>query len=130
MGWLSSQCRGMGPHLAFMGESHGVPLVAAGSIEFLSSWDGDFREPLMLPQGRQASIHIARGTLELLLSHRRRLGLHRELRQETQGSSPVGTVILGFLSSFIKGVRHRLMLKHGTPVSCRVVKGVSGRLSS
>ena len=118
MGWLSSQCRGMGPHLAFMGESHGVPLVAAGSIEFLSSWDGDFREPLMLPQGRQASIHIARGTLELLLSHCRRLGLHLELRQETQGSSPVDTAILGFLSSFIREVRHQHALNCGNLVSC------------
>ena len=67
-GLLSSQGRGMGDHLSFMGESRGVSLVVVGSFEFLSSWDGDFRECFMLPQGHQASFHIARGILEFLLN--------------------------------------------------------------
>ena len=112
----------MGTHLTFMGESHCVSIVAAGSFEFLSNWDGDFREPLMLPQGHQASFHVARGTLEFLWNCCKGIGLHLNLRQETKGPSSVGTVILGFLSSFIRGVRHQLTLKHGTLVSCGVVQ--------
>ena len=46
------------------------------------------------------------------------------LRQETQVSSPVLTGISGFLSSFTRGVRPYLVLRHGTPRSSRVVNGV------
>ena len=49
---------------------------------------------------------------------------------ETQGSSPVATGISGFLWSFHRGVWPRLMLWHETTLSSRVVKEVSGLLSS
>ena len=117
-GLLSSQGRGMGDHLSFMGESRGVSLVVVGSFEFLSSWDGDFRECFMLPQGHQASFHVARGTLEFLWNCCKGIGLHLNLRQETKGPSSVGTVILGFLSSFIREVRHQHALNCGNLVSC------------
>ena len=64
------------------------------------------------------------------LSRCRRIGPHLELRPETQGSYPIKTGILGFLSDFNRGVRPHLVLRHGSPFSSRVVKGVSGLLSS
>ena len=86
-GLLSSQGRGMGDHLSFMGESRGVSRIAVGSFVFLSSCDGDLREPLLLPWGSQVSIHVARGTSGFLLSRCREIGPNFELRRETQGSS-------------------------------------------
>ena len=129
-GLLSSHCRGMGSHLALMGETRGVSLVAAGSFEFLLICNGEFREPLVLPQGSRASFLIARGTSGFFSSRCRGIGPHLDLMQVTQGSSLVATVILGFLLSFIRGVRHQLMLKRGTPLSSRGIKGLSGRMSS
>ena len=51
-----------------------------------------------------------------------------KLRWGTQHSSPVATRISGFLLSFNRGVTPHLVLMHGTPLSSRVVKGVSGLL--
>ena len=107
----------------------GFSLVAAGSLGFLLSCDGDLREPFVLPQGIQASYRVARGILELISRRCRGIGPHLVLRRETPFSSPVVTGILGFLSSFNRGVRARLILRHGTPLSSRVVKGFSGILS-
>ena len=45
-----------GPHLAMTRESRGFSRVTEGSFGFLSSYDGEFREPLMLPQGSPVSI--------------------------------------------------------------------------
>ena len=71
-----------------------------GSLGFLLSCDGDLREPLILPQGSQVSFRDARGSVGLFSSRCRGIGPHLKLKQETQGSSPFGTGILGFLSSF------------------------------
>ena len=38
-----------------------VSRVAAGHLEFLSSCNGDFRDPLMLPQECQVPILVVRG---------------------------------------------------------------------
>ena len=38
---LSKQCRGIGPHLAARGKSHGFSRVAAGTWGIFSSYDGD-----------------------------------------------------------------------------------------
>ena len=105
-GLLSSHCRGMGSHLALMGETRGVSLVAAGSFEFLLICNGEFREPLVLPQGSRASFLIARGTSGFFSSRCRGIGPHLDLMQVTQGSSLVVKEILGFLLSLIRGVRH------------------------
>ena len=43
------------------GEFLGFSRVAAGSVGFLSSYDGEHREPLMLPQGIPVSIRVAKG---------------------------------------------------------------------
>ena len=80
MGLLSSHCRAIGSHLTLRGESCGVSQIAAGSFGLLSSCDGDLREPLLLPRGSQASIHVARGTSGFLLNHCREIGPHLELR--------------------------------------------------
>ena len=74
--------------------------TGAGSLGFLSGYNGDLREPLMLPQGSQPSFQVANVTLGYLSSSCRGIRLHLELRQETQGSSPVATEISGILSSF------------------------------
>ena len=85
-GLLSSYCRRIRPHLALRGESHGVSRVLAGSFVLLSSCDGDCREPLVLPQGSQASFQVASGTSGILLNHCRGIDPHLELKQETQCS--------------------------------------------
>ena len=47
MGLLLIRCSGQGPHLAMTGEPRGFSRVAAG----FSSYDGDFRLPLVLGRG-------------------------------------------------------------------------------
>ena len=64
-----------GPHLALMGQSHGISQVAAGSLGFFWSCNEDLREPLFLPQESKASSCVVRGTTGLLMSHYRVLGL-------------------------------------------------------
>ena len=52
------------------------------------------------------------------------------MRPEPQGSSSVLTWISGFLWSFNRGVRLRLVWRHGIQLPSRCVKEVSGFLSS
>ena len=52
---LSRRCWGKGPDLTLRGESLCVCRVVMGRFGILSSCNGDVREPLMLPQRRQAS---------------------------------------------------------------------------
>ena len=99
-------------------------LSCGGKPGFLSTCSRDLREPLVLPQGSQASLRVARGNSGSLASHCRGIGW------ETRGSSPIVTEISGFLSSCNRGVRPCLMLNHGNPLSSLVVKGMSGLLSS
>ena len=78
----------------------------------------------MLPQGSQASFKVARATSGLLSSCCSGIRLHLELRQETQGSSPVATGISGWLQSFNRGFWPCIVLRHGTLLSSRVVNVV------
>ena len=71
-----------------------------------------------------------RGPSGFLSSRCPRIGLCLDLSREAQGSSPAATGISGFLSRFNKGVRPRVVLRHGTLHFSRVVKGVSGLQSS
>ena len=66
VGFVSRHCSGKGPHLMLRGESHGFSRVAAESLGFLSSCDGDLRGPLVLPQRSQVSFRVARGTFGIL----------------------------------------------------------------
>ena len=71
----------------------------------------------MLLQVSQASFQVPRVTSGFLSSCCREIGLHLELRRETQGSSQVETGISGFLSSFKRGVSPPLMFRHETLLS-------------
>ena len=130
VGYLSKRCSGKGPHPVLRGESPGLSPVRLGNLGFLSSCDGDFRDPLVLPQKIQVSFRVARGRLGFLSSWCRGLEPHLELRRETQGSSPALTEISGFHWTFHWGARRRLMLGHGTPLPSRCGKGMSRLLSS
>ena len=69
------------------------------SLGFLSSCDGDFRDPFVLPQVSWVSSCAARGLLGFLLSPCRRIGPCLQFSWETQCSSLAVTGMSGF---FIK----------------------------
>ena len=61
MGFLSRRCSGKGSHLTLRGESPGFSRVAAGSLGFLSSFDGDLGDfcisfPFRSPQSTAMSV--------------------------------------------------------------------------
>ena len=103
VGLLLRRCRGKGLHLSMTWEQRGFSRVAAG----FSSYDGEFRMPLVLAQGSPIFHSSCEGELGLLLSHRRvnspPLGLCPETNVPLQGrqgsrgcvpDSPRGTVII------------------------------------
>ena len=47
-----------------MGESRGFSRVAAGSLGFLSSYNGELREPPVLPQRSPVSIPVEMGSVD------------------------------------------------------------------
>jgi len=94
------------------------------------SCNGELRELLMVPMGGQKSFRVVRGLLGFLWGQCNGRGSHLQLRQEPQVSSPVLTWISGCVCSFKQGVRSQLMLGHGTLLSSRAVKEVSGLQSS
>ena len=51
-----------------------VFLAVAGRVGFLSSYDGELRDPLVWPQGSPVSIQVVRGSATLLSSHSRGIG--------------------------------------------------------
>ena len=130
MGFHSRRRSRKGPYLGLRGESPDFSRVAAGNLGFLSSYDRVLRDPIVLPQESQVSMWIARDLLRLLSSLYPVLCLQLVLRQEPQASTPVLTWISGFRWSFNRGIRPHLMWSHGSPLSSRAVKIVSGFLSS
>ena len=128
-GFLSSWCRRQGPHLALTGESPGLSRVAAGGLGFLCRYHRELREPLVLPQGSQVSIQVARPAQECsrvmagesgLNSHGKgNLKVFLELRQG-----------MWVPSSCHGDLREPLMLSLGSQESFRVVRGLSRFLSS
>ena len=81
-------------HNVLRGESPVFTLVAVG---FLSSYNGDLRDPLLGPQGGPISTRVALGPSGFLCSLFRGRGPHLELRSEPLGSSPGPTWIPGYL---------------------------------
>ena len=75
-------------------ESRGFSRVAAGSVGFLSSYNGELREPLVLPQGSPVS--IVRGSAGLLSSHGRGIRPQFALKGESRGLSRVAAGNFGF----------------------------------
>ena len=61
-----SRGRREGPHLALRGETLGFPRVETENLGFLSSYNGDLRDPLVLPQESQVSMPVMRGLSEFL----------------------------------------------------------------
>ena len=94
MGFLSRRCSGKGPQLALRGESPGFSRVA---VEFLLSYDGDLRDPLVGPQVDPISIRVMEGPSGFLCSSCQGRGPHLDLRPEPQGSSPGRPGSQGFL---------------------------------
>ena len=113
VGFLSRCCRGKGPHLAMMGEPCGFSRVAA---RFLS-YDGELREPLVLPQEIPICIWAVRGSWGFVCNQCRANRPHQVLCPETPCSSQVATGILVLHSSFTLGVRPHLELKQCTLLS-------------
>ena len=109
-----------GPHLATTGEPRGFSRVVAG----FSSYNGEIREPLLLPKGSPIFIHIARCSWGVLSSHCRANKPHLGLCPETPCSSPVVSGISGLHSSFTRGVRPCLELKQRPLISTRVAIGI------
>ena len=87
---------------------------------------GDLRKLLMVPMGSQEYCGVGRGLLGLHCGPCNGRCSHLELRWEHQVSSPVLTWVSGCVCRFKQGVRSRLVWRHGTLLSSRVVKGVSG----
>ena len=125
-----SRGSGKGPILAFRGESPGFIRVAPRNIGFLSIYEGDIRVQLKLTQERSISIQVVGGLSGLLPSHCQGHGPHLELRPEPQSSSPVLTWNSGFLSSFHRAVRPRLMWRHASWICSRAGKAIFSFLSS
>ena len=97
--------------------------------QVLSTYDGDLRDPLCLPQERPVPMRVARGPLGFL--SRRCWGLRScvELVPEPEDSSPVLTWILGYVWSLPRGVSPRLEWVHARALSSRALAAVS-RFSS
>ena len=128
--FLSRRHSGKVPHLALRGESSGFPRVASGNLGFLLSYNKDLRDLLVLPQDSPVSMQVARGLSRFLSSRFRVQCRHLKVRQKPQDSSPVLTWISGFLWSFNRGVRPRLLWRYASLLSSRAVTVVSGFLSS
>ena len=56
---------------------------------FLSSYDGELREPLVWPQGIPVSIRVVRGSAAMLSSHGMGIGPQDTLKVESRGLSGV-----------------------------------------
>ena len=79
------------------GESHGFSRAETCRVGFLSSYDGELREPLMWPQGSPVSIRVERGNEAFPSSHGRVIGPQDTLKGEFQGLSRVASGNPGFL---------------------------------
>ena len=115
-----------GPQLEMTGEPHGFSQVAMG----FSIYDGEHREPLLVPQESPISVRVAKANWGLLSSQFRANRPHLGLCPETPCSSPVATGISWLHSRFTQGVRPRLGLKQRAPLSSRVATGISWSRSS
>ena len=96
------------------------PLDAAvPNLVFLSSYEWEIRDPLVWPQERPVSMRVARGLSGFIFIPCLVRGPNLELRPQPQTSSFLLTWISGFLWSFHREVRPRLLLRHASPLSSR-----------
>ena len=108
-------------HLSLRGENACFSPVAAGTLVFLFSYDGNLSDPLVFPQESLVSMRVVCGLSGFLYIQFWGLGPHLELKPKPQCSSPVLTWISGFLWSFNRRVRPRCMWRHANPLSSRAV---------
>ena len=128
---LLSRCPSRnGPHLALRGESPGFSRVAEGNLGFLSRYDWDLMDPLVLPQDSPVSMQFARGFSDFLSSHCQILSAHLELRPEPHVFLSSADVFFGVPMEFQQGSQPRLLWVHASPLSSRAEKAVSGFLSN
>ena len=93
--------------------------------QVLSTYDGNFRDPLWWPQERPVPMRVAQGPLGFL-SHRCQ-GLRPcvESVPEPEVSFAVLTMILGYFSSLPRGVSPRLEWGHSRALTSRAVAAVA-----
>ena len=116
---LWRRCSRNGPHLGWTGVSRGLSQVAVGGLGFLSRFQGELREPLVLPQESQVSIRVARASPGVFLNHGRVIRPHFTWK----GESPcVPRVAAGSVGS--------LELPRGRDGASHVVSWKSGILLS
>ena len=96
---------------------------------FLSRYHREVREPLVLPQGSQVSIRVARASSGVLCSHGRGIRPQFAWKGQSQGVSQVAVGSL-IPSSCHGDLREPLMLSLGSQESFQVVRGFSGFLLS
>ena len=125
VGFLSRHRCAKGPHIGLRGEFPGVSRVSTGNLGFLSSYDGDLRDPLVGPQEILVSMSVVRNSripLQSLTGPRSSSGFQTrtsgflssaymdlqvplEFPQECQASSRVQTCKSAFLLSWKISVR-------------------------
>ena len=91
-----------------------------------STCASDRRELLRVPLRSQVYCGVGRGLSGLHWVWCNGRGPHLKLKREPQASSPVLTWVSGCVCSFKQEVTSRLVWRHGTLLSSRVVKGISG----
>ena len=111
------------------GASRGLSRVVAGGLRFLSRYHGELREPLVLPQGSQVSIPVESASMGVLWIHGRGIRPQFTWKVDSQGVSLVAAGSVGSLLCH-GDLRDPLMLFLGSQESFRVVRGLSGFLSS
>ena len=99
---LWTQCRGIGPHLAGRGKSHGFSRVAAGTLCIFSSYSGDVHLKLGFVPRSQDSCLVMTDTSGTSTRLGRKIRTLLGMRREAKRPVLVGTVILVFLSIFTK----------------------------
>ena len=93
--------------------------------QVLSTYDGDFRDPLWWPQERPVPIELLGGLSGFLSRRCRGLRACLESVPEPVDSSPVRTWILGEFWSLPRGVSPRLEWGHARALTSRAVAAVS-----
>ena len=93
--------------------------------QVLSTYDGDFRDPLWWPQERPVPMRVARGPLGIPLPSMPGLRCCVDSVPEPKDSSPVLTWILGYLWSLPRGVSPRLEWGLARELSSRAEAAVS-----
>ena len=96
------KCRGIRSHHAATGKSHEFSRVVAGTWCIFSSYDGDGYLKLGFVQQRQDTCLVMTDTSQNYTMLGRKIQTLLEVSQETKRPLLVGTVILVFLSIFMK----------------------------